>query len=357
MNAHPDGDRPKRPDARRIWRVILQWVAVFAALSVGWLATQGILRLTGHPPRLVEYLLAIAVTIVLAAIVVGTVSKITGRGPTDRQDVAADVVAALDRLSHGDFDVRLTTNDHEPFAELIRSLNQTASQLGDLEQQRQDFISNVSHEIQSPLTSISGFAELLRRDDLDAATRRHYLDIILAETKRVSTLGDNLLRLSALEADDALDKHPYRLDEQLRSVILAAEPQWSDKGLDVTFDGAPVTIEADAGMLRQVWINLIQNAVKYSKPEGGRIEVKESRDGGQVRVDIADDGIGIAPNDLPHVFERFFRADRSRSGSGNGLGLSLARRIVELHGGTLTVVSELGRGSTFTVTLSEFTSR
>jgi len=264
--------------------------------------------------------------------------------------VAADVVAALDRLSHGDFDVRLTAGDHEPFAELVTSLNQTASQLGDLEQQRQDFISNVSHEIQSPLTSISGFAELLRQSDLDTATRQHYLDIILAEAKRVSALGDNLLRLSALETDGKLDKQPYRLDEQLRSVILVAEPQWSEKGLDVSFDGSPVIIEADAGMLRQVWVNLIQNAVKYSKTDG-RIEVRQSLDGGRLRVDIADDGIGISPDDLPHVFERFFRADRARSGSGNGLGLSLARRIVELHGGTLTVESELGAGSTFTVTL------
>jgi signal transduction histidine kinase len=386
-SAAANDDASRRPNA---WRSIVtqarRWGAIVLALCLGWLVTQGVFRLTGTPPALLAFLITVAVIVVLGGVVGVLVVKITGRTPRDAERVAADLIAALGRISHGDFDVRLPELGDDPMADLVTSVNRMARDLGDLEQQRQDFVSNVSHEIQSPLTSIGGFAELLGQPGLDEATRDHYLDVIRAETRRVSALGANLLRLSSLDSVTQLDKVEYQLGGQLRSVVIALEPQWTAAGLDVALDVPDgLCVAADEDMLRQVFINLVQNAIKYAHTPGGHIRVSASAGTGGdrpipahrifddhltsvdsstgprndevdrpragVRIDVADDGIGISAADLPHVFERFFRADRSRTGSGNGLGLALARRIVELHGGALTVDSELGVGSTFTVRL------
>lgn len=263
-----------------------------------------------------------------------------------------ELLDALDRISHGDFNVNLTAGGRGPMPDVIESVNQMAKQLGDLEQQRQDFISSVSHEIQSPLTSISGFAALLQDNDLPPDKRQHYLDVIQAEAERVSSLGDNLLRLSALEEGATLVKRRYRLDEQLRGVILGLEPQWSAKKQQVELDAANVIIDADEDMLRQAWTNLVHNAIKYTPPGGTiRVHLSAAVDGKGSTCQVSDTGIGIDGVDLPHIFERFYRADKSRAGGGNGLGLPLARKIIELHGGVVSVTSQLGVGSVLTVRL------
>jgi signal transduction histidine kinase len=226
-----------------------------------------------------------------------------------------------------------------------------------MEELRQDFIANVSHEIQSPLTSIQGFASLLREPDLDPTTRQHYLDIVSAECRRLSSLSSNLLRLSALD-DAEVEEQPFRLDEQLRDVILTLEPQWRAKGLEVELD-APAAAQGrgDPDLVRQIWINLVHNAIKFT-PAGGRIRVVAvaepsgtQRGPASWRVDVEDSGDGIGQTDLPHVFERFYRADKARDARGSGLGLALAKRIVKLHGGKITVASVLGEGSVFSVRL------
>ncbi len=318
------------------------------ALLVGRAAAEAIFSRVGYPPAWVGFLISAYLGFIVASAGAFVVGKIVGR-PRSRSSVGQEIVDALDRISHGDFSVRIPTEERHPLAELVDSVNTMASQLGSLEHQRQEFISNVSHEIQSPLTSIGGFARLLRDGDLDEATRIHYLDVISAETARLSTLSDNLLRLSALDGDD-VPTHPrtFRLDEQLRTVILALEPQWTAKHLDVALDADEIEVEADEDLLHQVWTNLVQNAIKFT-PDGGHVDVSLVRDGEQARCRVADDGIGIAPADLPRVFERFYRADRARPGNGNGLGLALVRRVVELVDGQVDVSSTPGEGTTFSV--------
>jgi signal transduction histidine kinase len=240
-----------------------------------------------------------------------------------------------------------------------------ARELGTMEGQRQEFISNVSHEIQSPLTSIIGFADLLKNPRLSEQQRLHYLSIIETESRRLSRLSDNLLRLSALNSDDStLERSRFALDEQLRSVIVMLEPQWSARQQTLTMDVEKLEITADRELLEQVWINLLHNALKFT-PKGGTIAVRLTHDvdgdgatgAGDSRpliiCAITDTGDGIAPGDLPHIFERFYRADRARDRAlgGNGLGLPLAKRIVELHGGAITVKSDPGKGATFSVYL------
>ncbi|HEY9593241.1 MAG TPA: HAMP domain-containing sensor histidine kinase, partial [Spirochaetia bacterium] len=276
-----------------------------------------------------------------------------------RENVFVTLASAMRRIAEGDFDVTVSIDEHDRdnfLGQVVTGLNEMAKSLKKMEAMRQEFVSDVSHEIQSPLTSIGGFARALRDEDLDPAQRSHYIDIIESETKRLSRLSDSLLRLSALDTQaQAPEPRPYRLDAQLRSVVLACESQWQEKGIEVCAELAPLTITADEAMLSQVWTNLMHNAVKFT-PEGGRITVTLREESGHAVVRVVDSGIGIAPEDLPQVFDRFFKADRSRTNAngagGSGLGLSIAQRIVTLHNGSITAESPGdGRGSVFTVRL------
>ncbi|WNG22494.1 two-component sensor histidine kinase [Cystobacter fuscus] len=269
---------------------------------------------------------------------------------------------ALSRIARGDFSVSVpveeTGNDtrKNPVLEVAVNINQVAEALQRMEAMRQEFISNVSHEIQSPLTSIRGFAQALREGGLSEETRQHYLATIEAESRRLSRLSENLLRLSSLDSKaQAPVPRRYRLDSQLREVALAAEPQWTAKGLDIEADLDAVYQTADEDMLNQVWTNLVHNAIKFT-PAGGRIGLELRLEGGQALVRLTDSGIGLSREDLPFVFDRFYKADKARSrtdaSGGSGLGLAIARKIVELHGGRIEALSEgLGKGSCFTVRL------
>jgi signal transduction histidine kinase len=228
-----------------------------------------------------------------------------------------------------------------------------ALELNQIEAMRQEFISNVSHEIQSPLTSIRGFARALQNDNLSRQDRNHYLGIIETESMRLSKLSDDLLALASLEAENPrFEPKPYRLDKQIRRLILACEPQWTEKVLDMEVSLDEAEIAGDEDLLSQVWMNLLHNSIKFT-PQGGRVCVELRRRDGSVAFTIADTGIGIAEDDLARVFERFFKADtsRQRAKGGSGLGLSIAKKIVEMHRGTISVESRLETGTTFTVRL------
>ncbi|RJG26156.1 cell wall metabolism sensor histidine kinase WalK [Paenibacillus thiaminolyticus] len=265
------------------------------------------------------------------------------------------IIEAVNRISKGDFDVTITMNEdfeHE-YGMLIESINKLAGELGVMEKMRQEFISNVSHEIQSPLTSIRGFAHALQSKELSEEERQHYLQIIEMETTRLSKLSDNLLKLTSLESEHhPIKPRTYRLDQQLRNLVLSSEPQWAAKGLDIELNLDKVHLTADEDMLSQVWVNLIHNAIKFT-PESGFIHIGLTVHEPYVEVRIEDSGIGIDAEHIPHLFERFFKADvsRNRMHGGSGLGLSIVQKIVQLHQGTIAVSSERGSGSLFCVKL------
>ncbi|WP_433943207.1 sensor histidine kinase [Paenibacillus sp. SN-8-1] len=268
-----------------------------------------------------------------------------------------NIIDAMKRVSKGDFSVRLDIEQYdEGFEKVVATINEMVSELGTMETMRQDFISNVSHEIQSPLTSIGGFARaLLQEEEVSPETRRHYLGIIESESQRLSKLSDNLLKLTALESAEPLfEKKHYRLDKQIQRVVLSAETQWSGKDLNIELELEETMIKAEEDLMSQVWINLLHNSIKFTKP-GGWIKIGLRKMGSQVEVQIADNGIGISPEDMTHIFERFYKADKSRNreAGGSGLGLSLVKKIVELHEGEITVVSVLGEGTTFKVILDK----
>jgi two-component system phosphate regulon sensor histidine kinase PhoR len=269
------------------------------------------------------------------------------------------IIEALEKIAKGDFSVKVVNNldrqtqERTVIGELIKSVDKMAMELSQIETMRQEFVSNVSHEIQSPLTSIRGFAQALKNDYLSSEDRRHYLTIIEAESMRLSKLSDNLLKLASLEsAELKFEAKSYRLDKQIRNLILACEPQWLDKALDLEVCLEEVTISADEDLLSQVWLNLIHNSIKFTG-QGGKMQISLNCDGNNIEFKITDTGIGISEEDQAHIFERFYKADKSRTGlnGGSGLGLSITRKIVELHKGTIEVESNLEVGTTFKVSL------
>ena len=270
-----------------------------------------------------------------------------------------EIETALDRIAKGDFDTRIDKEKYSDaryhMADLIDKINHMASELGGMETMRQDFVSNVSHEIQSPLTSIKGFVSLLKDDTLSREEQLHYIGIIESESLRLSKLGENLLRLSTLESEYAvMNPHRYPLSRQLKDVVLLLEPQWSVKNIEVSLSENTADIFADEDLLSQVWINLLNNSIKFT-PDGGKITIAVSGNDAQVQVAISDSGIGMTKETMTHVFERFYMADkaRSRSAGGSGLGLSIVKKIVQLHHGKIDVESKLGEGTTFQVTMPQ----
>ncbi|MFF2911759.1 sensor histidine kinase [Paenibacillus sp. NPDC057934] len=306
----------------------------------------------GRPAQ--EYTAGLLTTIVSIALFLLLVFCVSGTFRGWERVFYKSIIEGLRRISTGDFNVVLAKDrDYGEFGEIAESINKMASELGRMETMRQDFISNVSHEIQSPLTSIRGFTRALQAETLSPDIRRHYLDIIEAESTRLSGLSDNLLKLSALESGNfPFEKQVYRLDKQLRNMILASEPQWLEKNIEVEAELANVEVYAVEDLISQVWTNLLHNSIKFT-PEGGCIRVRMEAVDGVVQVEIRDSGIGISAEDLPRIFERFYKADKARSasGGGSGLGLSLVNKIIEIHEGSVTATSRPGEGTAFVVRL------
>lgn len=263
---------------------------------------------------------------------------------------------ATKRVAKGDFEVEIITKRVDEMGTLTLSFNEMASQLKLLEQMRQDFVSNVSHEIQTPLTSITGFAMAMKNSRLVAENdRNYYLDIIIAESGRLSRLSDNLLKLASLDSEHhPFEVSTYNLDEQMRQVVVTCEPQWSTKYIHIDLVMADsVKITADRDQLNQVWTNILSNSIKFT-PTGGHIKICISHSLDDLICTITDSGIGIAPEQLEYVFDRFYKTDRSRNRSvgGNGLGLAIAKKIVSLHRGTIEIKSQVDKGTEVAVHLN-----
>lgn len=225
-----------------------------------------------------------------------------------------------------------------------------------LEQMRTEFVANVSHELRTPLTSIKGFLETLMDGALDDPyAARHFLEIMSQETERLTRLIEDLMDLSKIEERRVVHRwQPVHLSDTIGRVLAMFQPQANEKGISISVDmpdGLP-SVQGDPDMLAQVLINLVDNALKYT-PNGGHVNVLAAQDEDRVRVDVKDTGIGIPPESLPRVFERFYRVDKARSRElgGIGVGLAIVKHIIKAHGGEVCVQSEPGKGSTFRFTL------
>lgn len=328
-----------------VFLILLITAAIVIGISLILLQTGTIsfVNIARHAP-VVPVVIMLVISVAVGTIVSFIVSHFPLR-PVRR------MIDAINRLADGDFSVRLTLPGPRPFQELATSFNRMAEELGGIEVLRTDFVNSFSHEFKTPIVSIKGFAEELKHDDLSSEQRGEYLDIIIAESGRLATLATNVLNLSKVEKQVILtDRRPFDLTEQIRRCILLFESKWESKHLDLSVDLEEISFSGNEDLLSQVWLNLIDNAVKFTHI-GGSIEIRLFQADGGVRFVVRDDGCGIGEDQLMHIFDKFYQGDPSRSVSGNGLGLSVALRIVELHGGKLECHSQENSGAEFTVVL------
>jgi len=332
-------------------------IFISSMITVAFFVTDYVYKLIHwNPPILLTQIINMLLGLLLTGTMVGTAGKVArARGWAPEMNLFTPILDALERIARGDFSVRLTNEfqDNQMVSQLANSVNKMALELDQMENLRQEFISNVSHEIQSPLTSIRGFAKALENDRLSAEERHHYLSIIEEESTRLSRITEDLLKLASLESEQLqLEPKPYRLDQQIRNLILACEPQWKNKSINMEASLEELTTTADEDLLSQVWLNLIHNSIKFT-PEAGSITVELHPHGDQILFKISDTGIGISEEDQTRIFERFYKADQSctRTKVGSGLGFSIVKKIVEIHKGTIAVQSEVNAGTTFIVSL------
>ncbi len=259
---------------------------------------------------------------------------------------------ATKKIASGNYDIQLEVHRSDEIGQLATDFTLMARSLQKLDEMRQEFVSNVSHEIQSPLTSIQGFSKAIRSQEMTKEDADHYLEIIEKESERLSSLSKQLLMLSSLDKEvKAIHKTTYRLDEQIREIVLLTEWQWKQKKIEFHLDLPMIDIEADQQLLHQVWLNLITNSIKFTAQEG-TISIDMMIDNDFV-VTIQDTGVGMNAEVLPHIFDRFYKGDpaRNRMNSGSGLGLSVVKKIIDLHEGSIEVSSEPGKGTIFTIRL------
>lgn len=258
---------------------------------------------------------------------------------------------AMKVVGQGEYNVQVEHATNDEIGLLTKNFNQMTKELNKIETMRQEFIASVSHEIQSPLTSIRGFSAALKDDIVSENKKIQYLTIIEKESTRLSQLSSNLLKLASLDSEhQTLTLQQYRLDEQIRHVVMALEPQWTKKNIEIDLDLSNVQMEADKDLLEQVWLNLVTNAIKYT-PENGLVKISIHQKNEEIDVKIKDNGIGIAEEDQKYIFESFYKVDKSRTLKGSGLGLAITKKIVRLHEGAIRVESKKEQGSIFTVTL------
>jgi signal transduction histidine kinase len=257
---------------------------------------------------------------------------------------------ATEKIAKGDFDIILEKKSNDELGQLIENFNMMTKELSSMEMLRNDFVSNISHEFKTPLTSIEGYAKLLR-DCESSEERNEYVEIITEETRRLSALSSSILLLNRIENENIiLVRNPFRLDEQIRHVILFHESKWSSKEINLQLDMDELVYEGNEQLLYQVWLNLLDNAVKFSKP-GGAIEINLRKSDGKVVFTITDYGKGMTVDIKKRMFEKFYTGDKSRNTEGNGLGLSIVKRIIDMHGGKIDVTSSLDEFTSIKVKL------
>jgi len=283
------------------------------------------------------------------SLVTGTILARVAGGRFLRQ--IQELADATRQVATGDFSVRMRRGSSKEVEIITDSFNEMVKELENIETLRADFVTNISHEFRTPITSIRGFARRLKKDTLTEEQRNEYLDIIMTESERLTRLSSNVLLMSRLESTEKhFERIDYSLDEQIRRTVLLMEPQLQKKALETDISLEAVQINANEEMLSHLWINLLENAIKFS-PEGATIKIRLSTDSRTAVATVSDNGIGIDVEMKKRIFDKFYQGDRSRATEGTGLGLSLVKRILELENGKIEVESEPGKGTSFTVTL------
>ena len=329
--------------------LILVAAVLLAVAGVVVLLNLGVItELTENTADINDLLFFMSVISLIIGMVLTAVLSSVFMGPINR------LINLMNRLASGDYSARLTfgrmIQAHPTFREVVDSVNTMAQELESTELLRSDFINNFSHEFKTPIVSIAGFAKLLNRGNLSQEQQKKYLQVIEEESMRLSYMATNVLNLTKVENQTILtDVSEFNLSEQIRSCILLLESKWAKKDLELQLEFGEHMICANEELLKQVWINLLDNAVKYT-PEGHTVQVRISETEDSLSAAVMNTGSEISPEHQKRIFQKFYQADESHAAQGNGVGLAIVKRIVELHKGAVSVTSE-NEVTVFTVTL------
>lgn len=263
---------------------------------------------------------------------------------------------ATAKVAAGDFSVyvpTMHTADKMDYIDvMIMDFNKMVEELGSIETLKTDFVSNVSHEMKTPISVIKNYAELLGADEIRDAKRKEYAESIEYAASKLSNLITNILKLNKLENQKLTPEVKiYDVCRQLCECILPFEDAWEEKEIELEIEMEDAAmIRADQSLMELVWNNLMSNAIKFTEA-GGCIRVIQTSEENHIQVVVSDTGCGISRESMKHIFDKFYQGDTSHSREGNGLGMALVKRVLELMDGEIQVISEEGKGSTFTITL------
>lgn len=342
----------------RFWLTLFYTAIVLVAMIVNtflvswlvfWLIHKGIWDIgnTLHTQITRLILLQALFSLPIGAFIAFTVTRI----PLQPLRLLVDHMHAL---ANGHFSIRMETKGllwrYPSFHALAESFNTLAEELENTELLRSDFINNFSHEFKTPIVSIAGFAKLVQRGNLTEAQKLEYLDIIEHESMRLSYMATNVLNLTKIENQTVLtDLSEFNLAEQIRDSILLLVNKWEEKQLEFHLELEELHIRGNEELLKQVWINLLHNAIKFT-PHSGLIEVDTRKVNDKISVSVTNHGSEIPEDSLDRIFNKFYQVDESHNAEGNGVGLAIVKRVVTLHNGTVSVTSKNNK-TTFTVTL------
>ena len=261
-----------------------------------------------------------------------------------------DLSSALKQVEKGNYNVEVSTNVQvRELRRLMFGFNQMTKEISSVELLKKEFISYFSHEFKTPITSIRGFSRQIKERELDELKQKEYIDIIYRESDRLIRMSSNVLMLTKLEHQQSLTGvSTYRLDEQIRRTILLFEKEWTGKELVLDLDLDELEINSNEEMIKQIWVNVIGNAIHYSNLRG-KLKIGCKKDGKFAKVKIRDYGVGMADIVRERIFEKFYQGDKSHDG--NGLGMSIVKRILDLCNGKIIIKSQIGKGTTVVVYL------
>ncbi|WP_230303091.1 HAMP domain-containing sensor histidine kinase [Peribacillus simplex] len=266
---------------------------------------------------------------------------------------------ATTKLSKGNFSVAVPVRSHDELGELAQSIQSLADELNYLKKERNEFLASISHELRTPLTYIKGYADVARRKDLEDSERSRYLEIIHDESDRLNRLLDELFNMARMDLNTfTISKETVQLSSFLRNIHEKVLPAFTNERIQLNLECKDdLFIDIDPSRFEQVILNLLDNALKYSN-EYTVTTIKATECLGKISISIIDQGVGIPPEDIPHIFDRLYRVEKSRARDtgGFGLGLSIVKQLVEIQGGTISVKSNLRQGTCFTITFKEITN-
>lgn len=264
---------------------------------------------------------------------------------------ATDLADGLANAIGGNYHTKLDPKKSSIFAVAYNNFNKLCDELKKANTLQDEFVNNYSHEFKTPITSIKGFAELLLDDDVLEKTRKKYLKIIVEESEKLTNLANSSILLTKLNSHDIIpNKKVFSVDEQIRRCVIVLEPEFNKKNIDLSCDLEKVNFCGNEEIMAHLWMNLINNAIKYTK-NGGTVSINLKTTSKNIIFSVEDSGIGMSKEEIKHIFNKFYQVDKSKTTSGLGLGLTIVNRIVQLVKGKIEAESVINNGSIFTVTI------